>query len=510
MAQNREHMYIGAPGFMGLNTQDSPVGMNPAFASVAEHAVIDQFGRIGARKGLNKLTSSASPLGSSVGLEAIFQYNDLDGTSTVFSAGNNKIFTGTTSLTDVTPSGYSPSANNWKIVNFNNHAYFYQKGHESLVYTDESGSGVLDNIGDHAHATGTAPAGNEVLAAFGRLWVADVVGNTYTLYFSDALNGHAWTGGSSGSLNVTSVWPNGQDDIVALASQNNFLIIFGKRNILVYEGATDPSEMTLSDTIVGIGCIARDSVQNIGSDILFLSDTGVRSLGRTIQEKSMPMRDLSKNVRDDMMQTVRSEITGKIKSVYSPENAFYLLSLPTSNVVFCFDTRSPLEDGSFRVTTWPNIDIRSFHRTADRILYLGTDKGISFYDGYQDDATPYVLRYYTPPMTFENPSQLKILKEANFRVIGGKGATLVLNWAYDYTEAYRKQTLVLDDPLTAEYGISEYNIAAEYSSGIIIDNAIAKTTGSGTVVTLGVDATLNNGALSIQELKAEALIGRNI
>ena len=113
-------------------------------------------------------------------------------------------------------------------------------------------------------------------------------------------------------------------------------------------------------------------------------------------------------------------------------------------------------------------------------------------------------------MTFENPSQLKILKEANFRVIGGKGATLVLNWAYDYTEAYRKQILVLDDPLTAEYGISEYNIAAEYSSGIIIDNAIAKTTGSGTVVTLGVDATLNNGALSIQELKAEALIGRNI
>ena len=70
MAQNREHIYIAAPGFKGLNTQDSPVDQDATFASIAENVVIDKFGRIGARKGLDKLTTSATPLGSSIGIES--------------------------------------------------------------------------------------------------------------------------------------------------------------------------------------------------------------------------------------------------------------------------------------------------------------------------------------------------------------------------------------------------------------------------------------------------------
>ena len=133
MAQERQNIYIGAPGFKGLNTADSPVTQDPAFASIAENAVIDKFGRVAARKGLKKLTSSATPLGSSIGIETIFEYIDESGDKVVLSAGNNKIFTGTSTLTDVTPSGYTPTANNWKIVNFNNHVYFFQRDHESLL-----------------------------------------------------------------------------------------------------------------------------------------------------------------------------------------------------------------------------------------------------------------------------------------------------------------------------------------------------------------------------------------
>lgn len=83
--------------------------------------------------------------------------------------------------------------------------------------------------------------------------------------------------------------------------------------------------MALTDTIEGIGCIARDSVQQTGTDIIFLSDSGVRSFGRTIQEKSLPMRDISKNVRSDLLALIPLQ-TYAIKSVYSPEDSFtYLL-----------------------------------------------------------------------------------------------------------------------------------------------------------------------------------------
>ena len=101
MAQQRQSIYVGAPGFRGLNTQDSPVNQDSSFASIAENAVIDKFGRIGARQGIKKLTSSTTPLGSSAGVESVFEFTKRDGTKIVFSTGNNKIFTGTTSLTDV-------------------------------------------------------------------------------------------------------------------------------------------------------------------------------------------------------------------------------------------------------------------------------------------------------------------------------------------------------------------------------------------------------------------------
>ena len=152
------------------------MGQDPSFASIAENAVIDKYGRIAARKGINKLTSSATPLGSSIGVETIFEFVDYSGDKVIFSTGNNKIFTGTTTLTDVTPGSYTVSANNWKIINFADHAYFFQRGQEPLIYTDESGSGVLAKFSDHSHATGTPPQANEALAAFGRVWVADVTG----------------------------------------------------------------------------------------------------------------------------------------------------------------------------------------------------------------------------------------------------------------------------------------------------------------------------------------------
>ena len=507
MAQQREHIYIAAPGFKGLNTQESPVAQDATFAAIAENVVIDKFGRIGARKGLKKLTSSATPLGSSDGIESVFEYVKRDGTKIVFSAGNNKIFTGTTTLTEVTlPGGYSITANNWKIVSFNNDIYFFQRGHAALVSV--AGSTTLVAVTDGGHA---APAGNEVLAAFGRLFVADVASNNYTLFFSDLLDGDNFHGGASGSLDVTTVWPTGYDEIVALREFNDFLVIFGKRSILLYSGASSPSTMTLADTITGIGCIARDSVQSIGTDLIFLSDSGVRSLGRVIQEKSSPIGDISVNVRDTLMTAVSVE-TGNIKSVYSEEDAFYLLILPeVNNLVFCFDMRGKLENGANRATTWPFTGILCATTTDDNEVYFGSSKGISEYEGFLDDTSTYTMKYFTNALSFGDASKLKILKEITFTIVGGQATKLLLNWGYDYTEGYTKQLLTVDDASIAEYGISEYNVAtSQYNASIIVNKATTKTTGSGRVVTIGLEATINDKQFSIQDVNIEALIGRSI
>jgi hypothetical protein len=506
MAQQLQNITVAAPGFFGLNTEDSPIGGNPSFASIADNCVIDKLGRIGAREGWEEVsTNGSSVLGTSRGIEGIFEFIANDGTKTVFSVGNNKIFTGTTTLTEVTlPVGYSITANNWKIVSFNNNCVFFQRGHHPLASV--AGSTTLVEIEDGGH---NAPFGNEALAAYGRLWAADLTGNKHTVYWTAPLIYDDWHGAGSGSLDLSLVWPSGFDEVVSLAAHNGFLIIYGKKSIVVYSGASSPDTMTLADTVEGVGCIARDSVQHTGKDILFLSDTGVRSFARVIQEKSLPMRDISKNVRTDLMSLVALE-TNPIKSVYSSDNAFYVLSLPDSNTAYCFDMRTPLEDGSQRATTWSSLYPLSFNVLEDGTILIGKKDGIVKYSGYLDGTEKYEMRYFSNPLDFGNTSNLKFLKKFNLTIIGGQSTPTTLNWGYDYAQKYTKQAFIFGAGTLAEYGITEYNTTGEYTSSILINTPKVNTSGSGEVVTIGLEAEINDAAFSIQKIDIHALLGRLI
>lgn len=91
MSQQLQIYTVSAPGFYGLNTQDSPLDMGAGFALTANNCVIDQYGRIGARKGWSKVNSSSGNLGANdVGV--IHELVQTDGTLTVLFAGNNKLF----------------------------------------------------------------------------------------------------------------------------------------------------------------------------------------------------------------------------------------------------------------------------------------------------------------------------------------------------------------------------------------------------------------------------------
>ena len=510
MAQQLQNITVQAPGFAGINSQDSPVSIDQSFAATASNCIIDEYGRIGARKGYSEQSSNVSFATDSRGVEAVFESLDASGDKRIFSAVDNKIYEGLDfSATDITPAGATITANNWKIVSFNNHTYFYQRGHEPLIYTDSSGSGVLARHSLFANQT-TPPQANEVIGAYGRLWAADVSDNTKTVYWSDTLQGHKWSGGTAGSLDLTTVFPTGHDEITALAAHNGFLIIFCKRSIIIYSGAESPATMQLHDTVEGVGCIARDSVQHTGTDIIFLSEDGVRSFGRTIQEKSMPMRDISNNVRTELTRLVRQQ-TNPIKSIYSADEAFYLLSLQDSQTVYCFDMRNTLPDGANRVTTWGGVNPRSLALLQDGSIYLGREDGIFKYEGYQDNGNAYEMIYYSNPMNFGNSTNLKFLKKFNITVIGNVASPTTLVWGYDYDGDYIKKsfgTELTNTPIS-EFNVDEFNIG-KFTTGVDIQRPSINTSGSGTVVTIGIESTINGAPYSIQQIDVHALLGRLI
>ena len=512
MAAQLQSYSLSAPGFYGLNTEDSPLDLGAGFALVATNCILDQYGRIGARKGWSRVNPSSGNLGANdVGV--IHELVQTDGTLTVLFAGNNKIFKLGTSnaVTELTygGGGTAPTitASNWQTASLNGIAYFFQTGHDPLIYDPAVSTTTYRRVSEKSGYVATVPQANIAISAFGRLWVANTATDKVTVTFSDLIAGHVWGGGTSGSLDVSRVWPNGADEVMGLAAHNDFLFIFGKRQILVYSGASTPASLVLSDTIGSIGCIARDTIQSVGSDVIFLSDSGVRSLMRTIQEKSAPLRDLSKNVRFDLNSSLASETLANLKSVYSEKEAFYLLVLPATFQVYCFDTKQSLQDGASRVTKWDSIAPTALRSLRNGDLYIGKNGYIGKYGTYLDDANTYRFAYYTNNADLGNPNQISILKNVTAIVIGGSNQFLTIKWGFDYSGAYQAENIYIPTQVSYEYGIAEYNIA-EYTSGVAIKTLSANASGAGKIVQTGYETTINNVSFSLQKIEIQAKDGK--
>lgn len=503
MAKPIRNLNIAAPALKGLNTQDSPLSGDFQFASVADNVVFDQYGRLGSRLGLSTLTSDNTPLAGDKP-HVIHEYEDANGNLEVLSIGNNKVFKGTTTLTDITPAAYTITNQHFYCVNFNDKAYMFCQGHEPLVYDTASGLQKMTSI---AGASASPPQGNVALSAFGRLWTADVANQPNMVYWSDLLIGHVWDAGTAGSLNLDKVWPDGSDRVTALAAWNGRLIIFGYNSIVIYNGAESPATMELEDTINGVGCVARYTVKGTGTDLLFLSSRGLMSLGRTIQEKSSPMNDVSKNVRDDLINIWKLQ-DEEVYAVHSTRHSFYLLNFPTNNVVYCFDTRQVLENGAYRVTRWPTTAHYSFAVTHNDDILIGNSLGISKYDGYSDNGNAYSMRYYSNPSSFGDPSSIKMLKKIVPTVIGGSNLNVTVKWGYDFKNDYKSFNFKLNEATVYYYNVAEFE-DAEFAAGASLSTVKRiNTTGSGNLVTVGIEAEILDAPLSIQEFNVQAIIGR--
>jgi len=505
MSNQLRTLSIAAPGFAGLNTQDSPIDMPIEFCSIGDNCVIDKFGRVAARKGYNVLTETGAP-GTEILSTGFFE--DSAGNTTVYSATASAIYKGTDTMTSV----YSTSVTDghWQYINFNEQMIFIQAGHDPLVASSGGSPALLSQT---VGTDGASLAGANVgMGAYGRLWLADTTAKKSTLYWSDLLTPATFNSGSAGALNLNDVWPQGQDEITAVAAHNGFLIILGRHSIVIYDGVDGGSpatDLNLVDTVSSVGCVSRDSVVSTGADLLFLSAEGVRSFGRTVQEKSMPQRDISGNVRDDIQLLINTSTTlDEVKAIYSPLDSFYAVLFPAETTAYVFDLRRPLQDGNLRATRWPNCPFTCFTRDWETdTIYVGGASGMGSYSGYTDDGSSYLMSYLTHQNNFGLPLTEKMLKKIRPVIIGTSGSNATIKWGFDFEATTNSQTLPLEQVIRAEYGTAEYNIA-EYGAGAKINILNVNAFGSGTKIQVGLDVTINGDAFSIQELTLYATTGR--
>ena len=172
MSQELERFSISAPGFYGLNTQDSPLDLAAGFALTATNCILDKYGRMGARKGWTKVNTSSGNLGAN-DIGVIHELVRTDGSVTTLFAGNNKLFrlSGTT-VTELTygGGGTAPTitASNWHCASLNGITYFFQLGYDPLIYDPAVSTTTYRRVSEKSGYAGTVPQGNICISAYGR------------------------------------------------------------------------------------------------------------------------------------------------------------------------------------------------------------------------------------------------------------------------------------------------------------------------------------------------------
>ena len=520
-------LVLDSIGVHGLNIQSSPSSLSPQWLTTANNVMLDEKGRVSTRKGVKQLTNlvTDSATANTLQVKSLGEYVNITGVKTLFAGAGANVYKINTANTPYTfdvqtfSGGTTKTDGNWQFTNFNNQFYGVQASNKPINY---SGSAWLDleDVGSYAAPSGvTTFTPSCILGEYGRLWVGDIGENRDVVYYSDTLIGQTFNGGASGSIDLKTVWAG--DNITALASFMGKLVIFGNNNIVIYNNPWNPAadEFVLDEVIEGVGCVARDSVQLIGDDIVFLSSSGVRSLGRTIQQDTMPLTDLSLAIKDELRTNITQADMAQVKAQYDLSTGSYLLGFPDRNVVYVFDFKSITPDGAPRVTTW-NFETKknpkSYLSTTDT-LYIGLghlnyEGRVASYDGYYDvekeDVTAsygtsgacttagntwesgtskcwadvdnsYQSDFKTVWLDFEQPGISKFLKRFLGVWSGGKNMDVTLSWYRDYSAVPTSVNFALDPTSTGTewlyetpsasgtslYGVAKYSPAfhpAEY------------------------------------------------
>lgn len=501
---------LNLPAFKGLNKQAKSSLLGPEWATRLENTVLDTSNRISARSGW--LDQTATPFAT--GLLQVVEFNNAGTFELIGVTTGSKLIksvNGGSTWTDITNTATVVDTN-MQFVTFRNKLLGLQNGGGIVIYTGTN----FTNLG-----AASEPQKGIGVAAFGRLWVKS--GDT-TIKYCALLNETDWTGSDAGSIDLTSVW-KGQDIISAIAEFNGNLVIFSQRSIVIYtDGAgsklgINPTQIYVSDTFNGIGCIARDSIANIKGDLWFLDSTGVHSLGRLVQGGTdNPLNNLSTNVQDELKGFVAISTAAAIRAIYSPKDRFYLLSLPAgtgtteTGSAFVFDTRGLLDDGSARCTgIWSQLCPQAMvvrDTSLDLFMVRRQSTGrIGKYTGNIDGASTYTLQYESGWTSLDTET-LKILKRVGGLFYLQALTTVTFKWAFDFDDTFSTgQVTYPGSGSIAEWGSAEWG-TAQWGGGVNIKDKHVGGTGTGKYVKIGFTVNINSQTISCQQVSLFAKQGR--
>lgn len=244
-----------------------------------------------------------------------------------------------------------------------------------------------------------------------------------------------WTAASGGGQIIAGF------NVVQIRPFRNSNYVFGERKIKKID--VNGTAFVINDVATNIGCIASDSVVEIGGNLLFLAPDGFRPVEGTAKIGDVELETVSKNIQQDILA---------LTAQFSSDNIDSVIIRRKSQVRFFFGADGPEGSAAYGIVgglrgtsegiTWEWGRLQGIKVTCTDSGYIGVDEYVihGTYDGRvmrqeignSFDGEAIYSQYRTPWLDLSDTEVRKTIRYLNIFVRPEGAMTLNTRVKYDW------------------------------------------------------------------------------
>jgi len=315
----------------------------------------------------------------------------------------------------------------------------------AIVFNGTNWKEIKSSHSGGYHASNNTAGGNQALNApalvdvfENHLFLSGHEATRAAIAHSAPNDAYTWTAAAGGGQIASGF------DVVQIKPFRDNLFVFGNKNIKKITVSAS-NAFALENVTSNIGCVARDSVLEIGGDLMFLSPDGFRPVAGTSRVGDIELETLSKPIQSTLVDLIKNEdmdaLTGVV--IRSKSQVRYFVTTTNSGTVVAATDAIGIiggltdTSGSIEWEFGQLLGIRASCATSD---YVGTDEIILHgdHDGKvyrQENGTSFngsniISVYATPYLDFGETEQRKVIRKLN-TFVRAEGP-FEMNLAIDY------------------------------------------------------------------------------
>ena len=313
----------------------------------------------------------------------------------------------------------------------------------AIAYNGTNWKEIKSSHSGGYHADNNTAGGNQALNApslvdvfENHIFISGHAAAGPTIAHSAPNDGYTWTSAAGGGQ-ISSGF-----DVVQIKPFRDNMFVFGT-NAIKKITVTSNGAFALEQVTANVGCVAPDSVLEIGGDLMFLGPDGLRPVSGTERIGDVEISSISKKIQATLVDLIKNEDISTLNSVVirSKSQVRYFIGGSSAEVIDSIGIIGGLTENSGSLK-WEFGEMVGIRASCCTSAYVGTQELVLHgdHDGnvYQQEngksfnGADILSVYATPYLDFGETEQRKIMRKLNTFVRSEGPMTLDVALSYDW------------------------------------------------------------------------------